>query len=183
VSAGAEFRLIVLIGVQIAAGLGLWFALPSSWQPPELQPPSPASLTAVRIALNQRPASAYRHQIERPLFVVGRRPIDTDGADSASTLPADFQLLGIYGSGAKDAGALVRAEGVVKRIPIGGRLGGMTLSTVEGLEAVFVRDGERRKIRLKPLPRAADRKDAVARRQRITAPSNPTDVSRANAGG
>lgn len=181
-NSGAEFRLIALICVQIAGGLGFWFALPSSWQPPELQRPSPAGLTAVRIALNERPVSAYRQQIERPLFVVGRRPIDTDGANSAKTLPADFQLLGIYGAGAKDAGALVRAEGAIKRIPIGGRLGGMTLSTVEGLEAVFVRDGERRKIQLKPLPRAADRKDAVVRRQSIPAAGSPTDVSQASSG-
>ena len=159
---------LVLQGVGVAA---LFDLRPMHWDAPAPQAPNPDSYKPVELAVARASRRAYTEQVERPLFVAGRRPVVETAAVAAPPEPEidlDFleevQLLGVYGAGGDEGGIILRQEGEVKRIAVGARLESLTLARVDGMNAVFWDGRNEHVLRLTPRPRAnAPQQPRVAR--------------------
>lgn len=145
----------ILSGILVVQGLvlaAMVFGRPIHWQAPEVQLPAPDSLAAMTLQHAMPPDDGFIDQVERPLFVAGRRPITAEAVQAVDESTKDLQLLGLFGPDG-GGGAIVSLAGNVRRVAIGAKVGALTLSRVDGLEAVFWDGATERIVRLKPLPR------------------------------
>jgi len=165
-----------LLTVVLAA---LWFAPgpPAHWRNWQLPAPQAPNLDDVRAAqLVPNPAlrSDYPVIIERPLFTADRKPRATASDAQAATLPSDpLDQIKLYGlvDGPVSQGVLLEQNGQSQFVRRGEKIGDWTLQTIEGRDAVFVKDNERRTV---PLPNSlTDAASAPA-----SAPSNSVTVPR-----
>lgn len=118
--------------------------------------PAADSLRVPAVIAPGEVAAAERQEITaRPLFWVGRRPLDNPGDGPPPEAPAvagkqlkDVRLVGLFGGGDK-AGVIVLVKDKKQRILRGEELEGWTLEAVEAGEAVFTRGGGRELLALK----------------------------------
>lgn len=160
----------ILSGILVVQGLvlaAMVFTRPIHWQAPEVQLPAPDSLAVVTLQHVRPPDGGFTEQVERPLFVAGRRPITAEAVQDVDESTKDLQLLGLFGPDG-GGGAIVSLAGNVRRVAIGARLGALTLTRIDRLDAVFWDGAAERVLRLKPLPRAG----ALAATATATSPAN-----------
>lgn len=148
--------LLVLIVLQAVVALVMLGGSPARWTPPAAEPPTASAATPLSLSFPTLDAGGYFAQVERPLFVPGRRPISPDGQamDADEGLPADMRLIGIFGTDG-DGGVIVTVEGGLRRIPVGGRIGSAVLLRLEGRDAVFSVRGVERRVAIRPVAREA----------------------------
>lgn len=97
---------------------------------------------------------SFMAALDRPLFSSTRKPPpkpEEAAAVVADTL-GDARVLGLYSSGGTSGGAIVRAEGKVRRVRPGDSLGGWTVKEVRPLELVLARGDEVRTLDVKRGP-------------------------------
>lgn len=94
--------------------------------------------------------------LDRPLFSSTRRPPAKPEPESAAVVVvdtlADVRVLGLYATGEGAGGAIVRAEGKVRRVRPGDALGGWTVKEIRPLELVMARGTEQRTLDVKRGP-------------------------------
>lgn len=118
--------------------------------------PAADSLRVPAVIAPGEVAAAERQEITaRPLFWVGRRPLDNPGGGLPPEPPAeagkqlnDIRLVGLFG-GADKAGAIVLVKDKKQRILRGEELQGWTLEAIDAGEAVFTRGVQRESLVLK----------------------------------
>jgi hypothetical protein len=112
--------------------------------------PAADSLRVPAVSTPAVVAAAGRNEIiSRPLFWVGRRPVevvaaiqDPDAARGGSVELKEVKLVGLFGGG-DTAGAIVLVKGKKQRILRDESLEGWTLETIGPEEAVFTRGARR----------------------------------------
>ena len=144
-----------VLALQAGAMVFLWSTNPTTWTAPQPQAPAPDVILPVQVRPPQFETTAYSAQVERPLFVPGRRPLAAEAAPAPSDDAKDVQVLGIFGVDGAEGGVIVRLANEVKRVGIGQKLGGMTLLRLDGMEAVFLDGGREQRLKIKALPREA----------------------------
>ena len=153
---------LLLIGIlvaQLVAIAALLVLRPMKWEAPPPSLPNPDSLQTLDLASPLPDQARYVVQVQRPLFVPGRRPavdaapVVEEAADS--DVLENVQLLGVYGATGEEGGVILRYEGELKRIAVGKRLDALTLARVDGMNAVFWDGKKEHVLRLAPIPRAA----------------------------
>lgn len=96
---------------------------------------------------------SFMAALDRPLFSPTRKPPakpEPAAAIVADTL-SDVRVLGLYSSGTA-GGAIVRAEGKVRRVRPGDSLGGWTVKEVRPRDLVLARGDEQRTLEVKRGP-------------------------------
>ncbi|MGD9945816.1 MAG: hypothetical protein AB7L76_21365 [Burkholderiaceae bacterium] len=158
------FALLLVVAGALAAGIAMQVDRGErQWTPPEQVPPDPSSL---RPASTRPPPRAgvmeLAETVERPLFSPTRRP-PPPPPPPAPPEPqpepdplANLVLLGLYGSGEKGGGAILRADGKVVRVQVGGQVGGWRLVSVDERTVVLTGPrGRRSELVLKHQPQMA----------------------------
>lgn len=147
-----------LIALALAA-IGLLAVLSDSrWTPPEAVPIDPGLLAAVPRPAPVPDADARASALDRPLFMVDRRPLPVGAATSTSVekpleppTEADpfegVRLLGLIGEG-DQALAILRVGAATVRLSSGASLGGWTLDSASERAAEFVSEQGRRTLTL-----------------------------------
>ena len=136
----------LFICLQLVAG---FIGLAVSTGPAAIEPAAD-SLRVPAVSTPAVVAAAERNEIiSRPLFWVGRRPVeviaaikDPDAARGGSAELKEVKLVGLFGGG-ETAGAIVLVKGKKQRILRDESLEGWTLDAISAGEAVFTR-GTRR---------------------------------------
>lgn len=92
--------------------------------------------------------------LDRPLFSASRRPPPVAKPDAAPVVDplADIRVLGLYTSGVGGGGAIVRTEGVVRRLKHGDSLGAWTVKEIVPAGLVLARGSEQRTVEIKRGP-------------------------------
>jgi hypothetical protein len=116
-------------------------------------PPAPIKPVLTDSVMPQWSADlgSFMAALDRPLFAATRRPPpkpEEAAAAVADTL-SDVRVLGLYTSGGSSGGAIVRAEGKVRRVRAGDTLGGWTVKEIRPLELVMARGAEKRSLDVK----------------------------------
>lgn len=159
-------RILGVLILALAAGLGaLWIKPDGSlrntvWTPPEpvfpdLQFKDPLPVSASKVDVNLFVAT-----LERPLFSPSRRPPPPPPPPKEDKPPepdpfADIHLFGLYGGEGSPTGMLARIGGKVQRVSVEEKVGAWTLKAIDDREAVFLKAGEERRLKLivaKPAP-------------------------------
>ena len=163
-------RLIpVLLGVNLALAAGLawlWFTPQGELRDVRWTPPAPIKpvLAGSPIPAWSADLGSFMAALDRPLFAATRKPPakpEPPVAVVADTLN-DVRVLGLYSNGTA-GGAIVRAEGKVRRVRTGDTLGGWTIKEVRPGELVLARGDEQRSLDVKRGPDlAADTPGASA---------------------
>lgn len=149
---------VVLFGVLVLQGAVLGavvFGSPRHWQPPEVQLPAQESLVPVSLQSVTLSDSGFAEQVERPIFVAGRRPVTAEQVPNADEATKDMLMLGLFGPDHGAGGAIVSLSGSIRRVAIGAKVGALTLRRIEGLNAVFWDGAAEKVLRLQPIPRPA----------------------------
>ena len=136
----------LFICLQLVAG---FIGLAVSTGPAAIEPAAD-SLRVPAVSTPAVVAAAERNEIiSRPLFWVGRRPVeviaaikDPDAARGGSAELKEVKLVGLFGGG-DTAGAIVLVKGKKQRILRDESLEGWTLETIEPQGAVFTRGARR----------------------------------------
>jgi len=155
----AALLLGLFICLQLVAGL---VGLAVSAGPAAIEPAAD-SLRVPAVSAPAVVAAAERNEIiSRPLFWVGRRPVevvaaipDPESARGGSKELKQVKLVGLFGGG-ETVGAIVLVKGKKQRILRGESLEGWTLDAVDPGEAVFRRGARRQAL---PLERALANSD------------------------
>lgn len=146
---------LIGVGLLLAVVLAYLWSDPArySWEAPAALAPDaqtfkPASQPASPIDLGR-----FRETVERPLFAADRRPPPPEQkagepAVAAADGLAGARLLALIDAGGKRGSAVVVAEGKIRRVRFGEKLGKWTLERAEGRQAIFVADGETRTLAL-----------------------------------
>ncbi len=152
-----------LVPLLIAMNLALAAFLAWQWLTPQGElrgvrwvPPAPIKPVLTDSVLPSWSADlgSFMASLDRPLFSVTRKPPvkpEEAAAVVADTL-GDVRVLGLYSSGGNSGGAIVRAEGKVRRLRQGDSLGGWTIKEVRPLELVLARGDELRTLDVKRGP-------------------------------
>lgn len=149
------FALLLMLVALLALALAALWVTPSGqwrhvrWQAPEAQMADYASMVAELPAPASADTRRFVTMLERPLFSPTRRPppvTPKEGTSSADAM-GNAQLVGLF-EGAKDAGALVRIDGKIRRMRLNELIDGWTLSAVRGRSATFTRAGGTRVLEL-----------------------------------
>lgn len=143
--------LVMFICLQLVAGL---VGLAVSTGPGPIEPAAD-SLRVPAVSAPAVVAAAERNEIiSRPLFWVGRRPVevvaaipDPDAVQGGSKDLKEVKLVGLFGGG-DTVGAIVLVKGKKQRILRGEALEGWTLDAVGPQEAVFERGARRETLAL-----------------------------------
>lgn len=158
-----------LLGVNLALAGGLawlWFTPQGELREVRWTPPAPIKpvLTGAPIPTWSADLGSFMAALDRPLFAPTRKPPakpEPPVAVVADTLN-DVRVLGLYSNGTA-GGAIVRAEGKVRRVRTGDTLGGWTVKEVRPGELVLARGTEQRSLDVKRGPDlAADTPGATA---------------------
>lgn len=144
-----------VLALQVGAMAFLWSTNPVVWSAPQPQAPAADVIQPLQVQPLQREPTAYAVQVERPLFVPGRKPVVAESAPATADEPKDTQVLGIFGANGAEGGVIVRVANEVKRVGVGQKLGGMTLLRLDGMEAVFLNGAREQRLKIKVLPRDA----------------------------
>lgn len=96
---------------------------------------------------------SFMAALDRPLFSSTRKPPAKPEPPVAvvADILDDVRVLGLYSMG-ETGGAIVRAEGKIRRLRQGDSLGGWTIKEVRPLELVLARGSERRTLDVKRGP-------------------------------
>lgn len=149
--------LAVAVGVNVVLACGLAFLWQSPdafrWQEPA--PIRPEMDTKLDFGtLQTADVSVHRETNERPLFAANRRPApkatESDAAAPEETSLNDVRLLGLYSADGR-GGVILSSGGRIQRVPIGGQIGGWTLSSADGRNVSLVRGGSSTKTLQMPL--------------------------------
>ena len=154
-----RYLLPFLLAVDLAlAGVLAW-----QWVTPQGQlrdvrwvPPAPIKpvLTDSVLPTWSADLGSFIAALDRPLFSSTRKPPakpEAAPAVVADTL-GDVRVLGLYSTGGGAGGAIVRADGKVRRLRQGDALGGWTVKEIRRLELVLARGDESRAIEVKRGP-------------------------------
>lgn len=153
-SVSPSMLLTALLIVELGSMAVIYFSGPDGWTAPQPIAPAAESVQAVEVAAAPR-VGEFLVQVERPLFVPGRRPPAADPLVPDQPEVLDFQVLGIFGVNDAEGGVIIRTANEVKRVGVGQRLGAMTLVRLDGMEAVFLNGAREQRVKITPLPRAA----------------------------
>ena len=153
-----RFLIPSLLGVNVAlvAGLAwLWFTPQGTLREVRWTPPAPIKpvLTDAAAPVWSADLGSFMAALDRPLFAATRKPPakpEPPVAVVADTLN-EVRVLGLYSNGT-DGGAIVRAEGKVRRVRPGDTLGGWTIKEVRPAELVLARGDEQRALDVKRGP-------------------------------
>ena len=153
-----RFLIPSLLGVNVALVAGLaWLWVTPQGELREVRWTPPAPIKPVLAGSPIPPWSAdlgsFMAALDRPLFSATRKPPakpEPPIAVVADTLN-EVRVLGLYSNGT-DGGAIVRAEGKVRRVRPGDTLGGWTIKEVRPAELVLARGDERRALDVKRGP-------------------------------
>ena len=123
--------------------------------PPQPKLPSADSLLMTELrASNAVSADASNAAKARPVFWPSRRPVDAPQEAVVETKPEarkseldKVKLLGIFGAG-DSAGIIALVKGNKKRILQGDKVVGWTLDSIDGGQAVFMEDGQSKRLTL-----------------------------------
>lgn len=152
-----------LIPVLIIANLALAAGLAWQWVTPQGQlrgvrwvSPAPIKPVLTDSVLPDWSADlgSFMASLDRPLFSATRKPPpkpEEAVAVLADTL-GDVRVLGLYSTGGSSGGAIVRAEGKVRRVRPGESLGGWTVKEVRPLGLLLARGDEQRTLDIKRGP-------------------------------
>lgn len=147
---------LLVVNAALAAGLAWMWVTPQGelrsvrWTPPE---PIKPVLTGPTSPPWSADLGSFMAALDRPLFSATRKPPakpEAPVAIVADTLN-DVRVLGLYSSGA-GGGAIVRAEGKVRRVRPGDSLGGWTIKEVRPADLVLARGDEQRTLDVKRGP-------------------------------
>ena len=179
---------LLLVGVlvaQLAAIAALLALRPTRWEAPPPSLPNPDSLQTLALASPLPERARYAVQVQRPLFVPGRRPVVEAASIVEETADSDVlekvQLLGVYGASGEEGGVILRYDGELKRVAVGKRLDALTLARVDGMNAVFWDGKKEHVLRLAPIPRAAPVQRPQSRLQPGAAPRAPHEQTQTEA--
>lgn len=119
------------------------------WTPPE---PIKPTLTGPASPPWSADLGSFMASLDRPLFSPTRKP--PPKADAALAVAADtlneVRILGVYSTGTENGGgAIVRAEGKIRRVRPGDTLGGWTIKGVRPSELMMARGDEERSLTVK----------------------------------
>lgn len=142
--------MLVLQAVALAA---LLLGTPLHWQAPDVQLPAPDTLVPVTLQHSRPQNGGFTEQVERPLFVAGRRSVAAESVQSVDEATKDLKMLGLFGPADGTGGAIISMGGAVSRVAIGAKVGLLTLVRIDGLDAVLWDGAAERVVRLRPLPR------------------------------
>lgn len=142
-----------LFALQIAVFAAMVLGGPRHWLAPEVQPPSTELLAPVRLPPLMQSDEGYPEQVERPLFVAGRRPVVVETVAKPESDIKDMQMLGLFGPDDGTGGVIVSMSGTIRRVAVGAKVGALTLVRIEGLNAIFWDGAAERSMRLRPMPR------------------------------
>ncbi len=185
----------LFICLQLVAG---FIGLAVSTGPGAIEPAAD-SLRVPAVSAPAVVAAAERNEIiSRPLFWVGRRPIevvaaikDPDAARGGNVELKEVKLVGLFGGG-ETAGAIVLVKGKKQRILRNESLEGWTLETIGPEEAVFTRGARREALGLERASVNSDPEAGAAQRGAgkppapiavRTPPARQKPVDRAASGG
>lgn len=141
-----------VLALQAGMMVFMWSANPRVWSAPQPQAPAADVIQPLQVQPPRVEPTAYSVQVERPLFVPGRRPLVAEAAPVAADELKDTQILGIFGANGAEGGVIIRAANEVKRVGVGQKYGAMTLLRLDGMEAVFLNGGREQRIKIKALP-------------------------------
>lgn len=152
----------LLLANLVLAGFLAWLWVTPQGQLRDVRwtPPAPIKpvLTDSIVVSWSADLGSFLAALDRPLFSSTRRPPPPKpepaavAAVIADTL-ADVRILGLYSTGAQGGGgAIVRAEGKVRRVKPGDSLGGWTVKEVRPGELVMARGSEARSLDVKRGP-------------------------------
>lgn len=152
-------RILGILILALAAGLAaLWIKPDGSlrntiWTPPEPILPSLQFADPLPVSSPKVDVNLFVATLERPLFSPSRRPPPPPPPpkEEKPVEPdpfADIHLFGLYGGGDSPTGMLARVGGKVQRVSVDGKVGSWTLKGIDDREAIFVKDGEERKLML-----------------------------------
>ncbi len=168
----------VILGAVLVLQAGamalMWSANPLDWSAPQPQAPAADVIQPLQVHAPQPEPAAYAVQVERPLFVPGRKPVLADAVPAVADEPKDTQILGIFGANGAEGGVIVRVANEVKRVGVGQKLGAMTLLRLDGMEAVFLNGAREQRLKIKALPREAAPAQVQPAGQRKQQPGVPT---------
>jgi hypothetical protein len=140
---------LVIVNLALAATLAWQWVTPQGqirgvqWVPPApIKPVYPDVLAPSWSA----DLGSFMAALDRPLFAATRKPPPKPEAAAAvvADTQADVRVLGLYSTGGTSGGAIVRADGKVRRVRPGDALGGWTVKEVRPLELLLVRGDEKR---------------------------------------
>ena len=148
-----------LVAVNIVfIGLFMWQWLTSQgelrnvrWSPPA---PLAPVLTDAVLPSWSADLGSFMAALDRPLFSPTRKPPAKPEPPVAvvADILDDVRVLGLYSMGGAGGGAIVRAEGKIRRLRQGDSLGGWTIKEVRPLELVLARGSEQRILDVKRGP-------------------------------
>jgi hypothetical protein len=120
------------------------------WVPPA---PIPPVLTDSVVPSWNADLGSFMAALDRPLFSSTRKPPakPEPAAAVVADTQSDVRVLGLYSSGTS-GGAIVRAEGKVRRVRPGDSLGGWTVKEVRPRDLVLARGDEQRTLDVKRGP-------------------------------
>lgn len=157
----AATRLLVAVNVVLAGLLAWLWVTPAGelrdtrWTPPQAIRPDFSAALAGLSQPRVDEAALLLAISDRPLFSPSRRPPPPPPPPAAAPPPdalSGAQLLGVFSAGSA-GGAILRAEGRVRRASVNDRIGEWTLQKIEGGDATFVRGSETRVLKLaRPRP-------------------------------
>ena len=148
---------LVIVNLALAATLAWQWITPQGqirgvqWVPPAPIKPVYPDVLAPSWGAD---LGSFMTALDRPLFAATRKPPPKPEAAAVVVVDtlADARVLGLYSTGGTSGGAIVRAEGKVRRVRLGDALGGWTVKEVRPLELLLVRGDEKRVLALKHGP-------------------------------
>ena len=177
--------LLLVMNFALLAGLAWQWVTPAGemrsvrWLPPA---PIKPVLTDSVFPSWSADLGSFMAALDRPLFSATRKPPakpEPAAVVIADTL-GDVRILGLYSNGTT-GGAIVRAEGKVRRVRPGDALGGWTVKEVRPLELVLARGAEQRSLDVKRGPDvAADLPDNPAAPSAGTGPGSVATADQQN---
>lgn len=153
------FRILLFINVLLCIGLGiLWMDETGQIRYQRWQPPLPLRPDLIVAAESDSSTATnpakFLAILDQPMFAPDRLP--PPPREAQSPLPAtpdvlaNFQVVGVYRSGGVD-GVIGRTEGKAQKLAVGEKLGGWVLEMVDGREAVFARESEKKRVSMVPI--------------------------------
>jgi len=123
-----------------------------AWSPPAPQAPNLDDARAALLDASPAATAAYPAVLERPLLQASRRPDPAASGAAAADAPPpaaieQVKLLGLV-TGRELTGVLLDEQDERRFVRLGEKVGDWTLGAIDGRNAVFTRDGERKPIEL-----------------------------------
>jgi hypothetical protein len=157
-NASLTSALIVLDAVLVVLLAALWFAPGPlahwrNWQAPTPQAPNLDNARTAELAPNPAVGRDYPAIVERPLFIVDRKPRATASDAAAAAPPLDSldhaKLYGVVDGRPAAQGVLLEQDSQPRFVRRGEKVGDWTLQAIDGRDAIFANDsGKRRTVTL-----------------------------------